>query len=271
MKRENQTDARTSAVPAVLKNLLCASVVAALGAFAPAQATVLTFENVQNVVAGSLGAGDTVYNTGDQFMDQHFLLQVQNSPTAANGEVGLVGAQIQSSNDDACTITACPIDGDGVYYAGLNDGALRITSTLANSWFRLQGLSFAFVGPIGGMLDFSYGRLVLNGTTSANNKITNSYDFPGQNPSGAFVFSDLAVDNAFSSAVLTSLTINACLFDGNGACLSERDFTQNQAQFAVDNINLAEVPEPATIGLMLMGVAGFTAARRRKASNKGSN
>ncbi|NNG23785.1 PEP-CTERM sorting domain-containing protein [Massilia sp. ML15P13] len=203
-------------------------------------------------------------------MDQHFLLQVQSSSTADAGEVGFVGAQIQSNNDFACLITACPADGDGAYYAGLNDGSVRITSTLANSWFRLQGLSFAFVAPVQGLVNFSYGRLILSGTTSANDKITNSFDFPGQNASGAFVFSDLAVDNAFSSAVLTSLTINACLFDGD-VCQTDHQLTQNQAQFAVDNINLAEVPEPATIGLMLMGVAGLTAARRRKASNKGSN
>jgi len=131
MKRENHTPARTNAVPAVLKNLLCASVVAALGAFAPAQATVLTFENVENVVTSTLGEFDTAYNTGDQFMDEHFLLQVLNSPTADAGEVGLVGARIQSDNPFSCTVTSCPVDGDGMYYAGLNDGSVRITSTLA--------------------------------------------------------------------------------------------------------------------------------------------
>ena len=266
MKRENHTDARTNAVPAVLKNLLCASVVAALGAFAPAQATILTFENVENVVTTTLGEFDTAYNTGDQFMDQHFLLQVQNSPTADAGEYGLVGAQIQSANPYACTVTACPTGGDGMYYAGLNDGSVRITSTLANSWFSLQGLSFAFVGPVPGLVNASYGRLLLSGTTNTGATITTGADFPGQNASGNFVFADFSLGNAFSSAVLTSLTISSCLFDEAGECQQARDFTQNQAQFGVDNITLSEVPEPATIGLMLMGVAGLTAARRRKSA-----
>lgn len=266
MKRENHTDARTNNMPAVLKNLLCASVVAALGAFAPAQATVLTFENVENVVTSALGEFDTAYNTGDQFMDQHFLLQVQNSPTADAGDYGLVGAQIQSSNPYACTVTACPTGGDGMYYAGLNDGSLQITSTLANSWFQVQGLSFAFVGPVPGLMNASYGRLMLRGTTANGAMITTEADFPGQNASGNFVFADFSVGNAFSSTVLKSLTISACLFDDSGECQQARDITQNQAQFGVDNISLSEVPEPATIGLMLMGVAGLSAARRRKSA-----
>ena len=266
MKRENQTTARTSAVPAVLKNILCASVVAALGAFAPAHATVLTFENVQNVVTSSLGEFDSTYNTGDQFMDQHFLLQVGASPTAAADDIGLNGAQIQSSNEFACTVTACPTGGDGMYYAGLNDGSLTITSTLANSWFKLQGLSFAFIAPLPGQPDFTFGRLVLTGTTVSGATISTEADFPGQDAGGNFMFSNFGVGNAFGSSVLQRLTINACLFDGMGDCLAVRDFTQNQAQFGVDNITLAEVPEPATIGLMLMGVAGLGAARRRKGS-----
>lgn len=268
MKRENHTAASTSTVPAVLKKLLCASAVAALGAFAPAHATVLTFENVQNVVTSTLGANDTVYNTGDRFMDQHFLLQVENSPTADADEYGLVGAQIQSNNAFACTITACPSGGTGNYYAGLNDGALTLTSTLANSWFQLRGLSFAFIAPTPGQPDFSFGRLLLSGITSAGASITDSRDFPGQDAGGNFTFASFGVDSAFSSSVLRSLTINACLYDEFGDCLAVRDFTQNQAQFGVDNISLAEVPEPATIGLMLLGVAGLSAARRRRTGSK---
>ena len=268
MKRENHTVACASAVPAVLKKLLCASAIAALGAFAPAHATVLTFENVQNVVTSSLGASDSVYNTGDRFMDQHFLLQVQASPTAAEDDIGLNGARIQSSNEYACTVTACPSGGTGNYYAGLNDGALTLTSTLGNSWFQLQGLSFAFIAPLPGQPDFSFGRLMLTGITSAGASISDSRDFPGQDAAGNFTFANFGVDSAFSSSVLRSLTINACLYDGSGDCLAVRDFTQNQAQFGVDNITLAEVPEPASIGLMLLGVAGLSAARRRKNASK---
>ena len=266
MKRENHTAASTSTVPAVLKKLLCASAVAALGAFAPAHATVLTFENVQNVVTSTLGASDTVYNTGDRFMDQHFLLQVENSPTAADDDVGLNGARIQSNNDLACTVTACPTGGTGNYYAGLNDGALTLTSTLANSWFQLQGLTFALVGPVQGLDYTNFGRLVLTGITNLGTTISTSRDFPGQDANGNLVFADFGIGNGFSSSILSSLTINACLYDEAGDCLAVRDFTQNQAQFGVDNITLAEVPEPATIGLMLLGVAGLSAARRRTGS-----
>ena len=54
----------------VLKKLLCASLVSALGAVAaPASAGMVTFDNVRNVVSPQLNAGDTAYNTGDAFTE----------------------------------------------------------------------------------------------------------------------------------------------------------------------------------------------------------
>ena len=42
--------------------------------------------------------------------------------------------------------------------------------------------------------------------------------------------------------------------------------TQNQAQFAIDNIVLTAVPEPAALSMLLLGLAGMTLAARRRAA-----
>ncbi len=265
MKHDTQASARTS-MPAVLKKLLCASAVSALCALAPAQAAVLTFDAVQNIVTPQLNAGDTAYNTGDAFMEAGFTLRANNSATAEPGEVGLVGALVDSDNAFACFITSCPAGNGSNYYAGLNDGMLNISFAGAVNGFKLKGLDYGFVAPSGGLPNFSYGQLVLTGTTLTGSTISVASAFPGQNAAGRFMLDNFMVDAAFGATALTSLTINACLFDGAGDCLSgDRFFTQNQAQFALDNLRLNVVPEPGSVALLLLGVAGLGAASRRRA------
>lgn len=263
MKRDIRSTAPS--LPVALKKLLCASAIGALGAFAPAHAGVITFEDVQNIVTDQLNAGDTAYNTGDAFMSDNYRLEVRNSATAEPDEWGGVGARIDSENAFACLITSCPVGADGNYYAGLNDGRLSIFNTTGSQTFKFEGLDFGFVAPVGGLPNFSYGRLILSGTIAAGGSIVAGADFAGQNSAGRFVFDRFDVDAAFRSAVLSSLTISACLFDGNGDCISERAFTQNQAQFGIDNVRLADVPEPGSIALLLLGMAGLTATSRRRA------
>jgi hypothetical protein len=248
----------------VLKKLLCASLVSALGAVAaPASAGMVTFDNVRNVVSPQLNAGDTAYNTGDAFTEAGFTLRVSNSATAAPDEVGLVGALVDSNNAFACFITSCPVGNGSTYFAGLNDGVLNLSYGGPNG-FRIGGLNYAFVAPTGGLSNASYGQLVLTGTTATGSTLSVTSDFPGQNAAGSFTFDQFIIDRAFRGTTFTSLSINACLFDENGACSSERDFTQNQAQFALDNLDLAAVPEPTSVALVLLGLAGLSTVSRRR-------
>ncbi|MFC5462377.1 NF038120 family PEP-CTERM protein [Massilia niabensis] len=264
MTRSNNPAVHTNAT-GVLKKLLCVSMIGALGAVAaPASAAVVTFDAVQNIVSPQLNSGDTVYNTGDAFTEAGFTLRVANSATADAGEVGLVGALVDSSDAFACVITSCPVGNGSTYFAGLNDGVLNV-SVNRGAGFRVSALSYAFLAPTAGLPNFSYGQLVLTGTTQSGATISLASAFPGQNAAGSFTFDQFMVDRAFGRTTLTSLSLNACLFDGNGDCSSERSFTQNQAQFAIDNLNLAVIPEPTSIALMLLGLAGLgTVSRRRK-------
>jgi hypothetical protein len=257
-------------VPGVLKKLLCASMIGALGAVAaPASAAVVTFDAVQNIVSPQLNAGDTVYNTGDAFTEGNFMLRVANSATADAGEVGLVGALVDSSNAYACVIASCPVGNGSTYFAGLNDGVLNL-SAIRGAGFRVGSLSYAFLAPVAGYPNFSYGQLVLTGTTRTGSTISVASDFPGQDAAGRFTFDQFLIDQAFRGTTLTRLSVNACLFDGNGTCSSARDFTQNQAQFAIDNLNLATVPEPTSIALILLGLAGLGSMSRRRNAKRNS-
>lgn len=257
-----QAKSTAAAVPAVLKKLLCAGVFGAMAA--SAQAEVLTFDAAQNVVTPVLAAGDTVYNTDDRFTEGMFTMQVNNNPTSMPGEYGGVGAMIDSNNPFACTLIACPEGTGSIYFAGLNDGWLNITISGA-AGFRVAGLDYAFVAPLMGLENFSYGRLMLTGTTAAGTTITTGADFAGQNGAGRFMFDAFTVESAFRNTTLTSLSLGACLFDMNGDCVFTREVVQNQAQFAVDNIDLSVIPEPSSYALMLLGLAGLGAFARRRA------
>jgi hypothetical protein len=265
MKRQTHSAARTAAA-GIVKKLLCAPLIGALGAIAaPAQAAVITFDAAQNVVTQALNAGDTAYNTGDAFTEAGFTLQVNNNPSAEPDEYGLVGALVDSNDALACVIAACPVGNGSVYFAGLNDGSLNITNS-GGLKFRVAGLHYGFIAPVFGLPNFSYGRLMLTGTTEAGATISAGGDFPGQDVDGNFTFDQFMLDPAFRNTTLTSLSINACLFDGTGDCVSARALTQNQAQFAIDELDLSTaIPEPASVALMLLGMLGLTTVSRRRA------
>lgn len=250
----------------VLKKLLCASVLGAFGLMAgAAQAVTITFDGVQNVVTPQLNAGDTSYYPGDAFTSNGFTFQANNGPGVDASEYGVVGAIFNSANPTNCTILECPSGASGLYYAGLNDGALRVTNTFVTpnvAGFRVAGLRYSFVSPVTGLANGSYGQLMLTGTTQTGATVSTNFNFAGQDDTGRFSFASAGA--AFGGTILTSLSINACLYDETGACSTERFVTQNQAQFALDDLNLNEVPEPASVALVLLGLAGLGSVSRRR-------
>ncbi|MET0855671.1 MAG: NF038120 family PEP-CTERM protein [Telluria sp.] len=258
MKRQLNRARRRVRAPAILKHLLCAAVAGAL-CFGAARAGTpgrIDFESVSNVVSPTLAAGDTAYNSNDAFRQAGYTLYVRNSASAAADDYGLVGALINGADPFGCLLAACPAS-NSTYFAGLNDGALELfrDDHLA---FTVDGLRFAFIGAP----EAAFGRLALTGTLADGGTLSVSNEFPGQ-VDGVFQF-DQFVLGAFSSAVLTSLRIDACLYDGGGGCVFDHMTTQNQAQFAIDNVQLTAVPEPAALTMLLFGLAGITLAARRR-------
>ncbi len=232
-----------------LRSLKQTAVAALFGftAFAgSAQAATIDFDR--------LSQGDfSVFTNGDSFSEKGFNF------TVLGADGGLNGAGIAGSNDLTCTIINCPVGNNSGYYAGLNDGALGVVSQNP-AGFKVRGLDFAFIAPTGGLIDFSVGKLVLTGHKMDGSLEQTTIDFQPQ-VNGVFQFSNWQAGN-FGNTVFRDMTINACLFTMDGSCVSPAG---NQAQFAVDNLNLAAVPEPSTYAMMGLGLLGLAAfARRRK-------
>lgn len=182
---------------------------------------------------------------------------MRNSATAAADDYGLVGALISGADPFGCSLAACPLS-ERTYFAGLNDGSLQLFRD-DDLGFTVDALRFAFIG----QPEMAFVQLALTGTLADGGTLSVSNDFSGQQ-AGAFRF-DQFVLGAFSSATLVSLRIDACLYDSSGACSFEHMSTQNQAQFAIDHVQLSMVPEPGPLAMLPFGLAGITLVARRRA------
>jgi hypothetical protein len=74
---------------------------------------------------------------------------------------------------------------------------------------------------------------------------------------------DLGAD--FAKEHFSSLSISACLFNDAAVCVnSATDSPMNQAQFAIDDLQMTTVPEPGTAALLALGALGMAMSARRR-------
>lgn len=231
-----------------LKKLAAAGALALLAA-APAMATTINFE----------GHGPDIFAGGDTFGEAGYTMLVLDSPAGNGG--GAAGAIANGADPTTCAVAACPAGNNSMYYLGLNDGGLNIQRD-GHGAFSLHGLDYAFLAPLTGLANFSYGQLTLTGTLAGGGTVQNAFDFPLQNAAGSYVFGAVPLGVAFGHAALSALTVSACLFDGNGSCFNP---AANQAQFAIDNLNVSAVPEPSAAAMLLLGLGGLALMSRRRA------
>lgn len=223
-----------------------------LGA-APVQAATITFESQ---IPAAYDSGVTLNESG------YNMLLIEGPVAAYYGGVGATGTIVDGSDPFFCTLAGCPVGNTSHFLAVLNDGGVNFSRAAAGG-FRLAQLDFGFIAPVP-VPAGDYGQVQLAGTTIDGALYSAAFDFPGQDVNGNFTFGTEVLDPAFRALVFTSLTVNACLFDDIGACVNSFDQpARNQAQFALDNVVLNEVPEPASFLLAGLGMAALGWSRRR--------
>lgn len=193
--------------------------------------------------------------TETQFGD-YWMLALDNA-----GAGDMTGMLINGMDQaDVCTGSdlKCPQNNTSTYYAALADSYFVVGMNSMEN-FRLGSFSASFIGT--GNPLYTSGLIVLQGFDANFNAIasaTQQISVPGAaSPTGAYNFQTFTPGAAFNQQVAA---VRFLPYACNTAGQCSRGV--NAANFAFDNITF--VPEPATFGLIGLGLLGMGAARRKK-------
>ena len=220
--------------------------IACLGLLPQARAlTVITFD----------AAPANLYLSGDSFSESGFRMTTEYD----FGTVDMADALGE----------AAPRGNTTQFYLNSNDGDLLIDREDGGS-FNLNGFSAAFVPLIPSPNPAQTTVIVAYGVTDSGNQLATYFSF-GSSETNSFPF--ITFDNRAGDFTrfshLSQLYFFSCALTSTSCDLS----TQNNGQFAIDEILVTPVPEPSTTGLLafgLLGVMGVASQQSRRPHNAGS-
>lgn len=178
-----------------------------------------------------------LYFPGDSFAQSGFKMTVDFDAGIVDTAAALGGS--------------APTGNASQFFSGLNDSGL-IVERVDGGLFSLTGFDTAFIP----LSPPSQQNTVIVATgVRANNSVFGIAWLFGQ----AFQTLNDPLDfNAFNDVKLVEFF--ACSFDGVNICAAP---TANNGQFAIDNIQVAFVPEPSTLALLPLALLGLAMRKRR--------
>jgi hypothetical protein len=239
---------RTPVRGAAIKHVLGAALLALASAGA-AQAAVITFE-------GNSGPALNGQTIGEAGYAVNFSAPTDATPP---GTV-LVGRFIDGADPASCGPNICPTNNPSTYFDLFGTGYVDIMPASGTGTFSFRGLDASFIGTPGTTYPPTPAAIQVVGFVNGTEAGRVQFDLQGP-ADGTASFDRFKAGPDFAQMQFTEIAIVGFVCNAQGDCTG---LDNNAGQFALDNITLSDVPEPATLSLMALGLLGVGSFARRR-------